>query len=155
MVTVYSFRRRAYVNFHNTRSAAVLRPNKFNTMYAIGQAHTVYSKYSSPQHFSLFFLVYFSLSVCVYELDSSWSSQRKSSRIHSMLTGYHTMKNRRRRIKKTRAKLPFISGVINVVATLSSSRSTFENKIIKYYLCVSYFVYRKCFVVPLTISWLA
>lgn len=38
MVTVYSFQ--PYVNFHNTRSAAVLRPNKFNASYAIGQTLT-------------------------------------------------------------------------------------------------------------------
>lgn len=74
---------------------------------------------------------------------------RKSSRIHAMLTGYHTMKEKRHgesedeREKSQRPNFPFISAVINVITTLSSSRSAFENKIIKYYLCGSYLFYRK------------
>lgn len=112
MVTVYSFWF-AYVNVHNTRSAAVLRPNKFKTMHAIGQTHTAQQ-----------FFFFFSLVIMVERLPlefipcwlviTQWKKKRNTS-IH--LAG-----------NKCRCHSQFIT----------FSYFTFENKIIKYYLCISY-----------------
>lgn len=87
MVTVYSFQ--PYVNFHNTRSAAVLRPNKFNALYAIGQTLTQTHTHTRGRiRKKRFERTYFCTVFGICGLCVCFGNPHSKS--NSMLTGYHT-----------------------------------------------------------------
>lgn len=130
---------------YNTRSAAVLWPNKFNTTYAIGQ----YIHYTRTHKF--IYIHFFLDDVGRFFLFST-HSLKSSIKSNSMSTAWSTdiqMKKFEWRKKNHNVNfIPFILHVINVVTTLSSSRFAFfvikclKIKSLNYYLCILYIFHR-------------
>lgn len=137
-----------YVNFHiyYTRSAAVLWPNKFNTTYALQAKACFYTTNNTQIYLHLFFLTTLvSFSFFFY----SFNTQLKildqiQFQVDCLI---HRYTNERKKTTPTNNNvnfIPFISHVINVVTTLSSSRFAFfvikrlKIKSLNYYLCILY-----------------